>query len=67
MALLGRSFHQAVLGHEAPEDDPLKAAIHDGVRARAVWERSADGQRFSVHAVPHPDGGAVVTFDAVEA
>ena len=67
MALLGRSFHQAVLGHETPEDDPLRGAIHDGVRARAVWQRSADGQRFSVHAVPHPDGGAVVTFDALEA
>lgn len=68
MSLLGRSFYQAVLGQDAPrDDDPLKAAIHDGVRARAIWERATDGKRFAVHAVPHPDGGAVVTFDAADA
>ncbi len=67
MALLGRSFYQAVLGQDgANGDDPLKAAINDGARAKAVWERPGDGKRFSVHAVPHPDGGAVVTFDVAE-
>jgi len=68
MSLLGRSFYPAVLGQESPgADDPLRAAIQDGARARAVCERPADGKRFTIHAVPHPDGGAVVTFDAVDA
>lgn len=68
MSLLGRSFYPAVLGKESPgSDDPLRAAILDGARAKGVCERPADGQRFLIHAVPHPDGGAVVTFDLLDA
>jgi GAF domain-containing protein len=67
MALLGRSFYQAILGSDTrPADDPLRSAIEEGVSGRAVWERPATGERFAVHAVAHPDGGAVVTFDTAE-
>lgn len=67
MTVLGRPFYQVLLGHDPLEgDDPLRAAIERGARSRGVVSRSNDGASFAVFAAPHPDGGAVVTFDSVD-
>jgi GAF domain-containing protein len=65
--LVGRSFYQALLGADrAPDGDPLRAAIDDGIRGRARWQSLDGSRRFEVSAVPHQSGGAVVTFDEIE-
>ena len=66
VGLMGRPLYQALLGTDAPADaDPVRVAIDDGTRGRARL-RSGDGKRtFDVQAVPHQDGGAVVTFDEI--
>ncbi|MEP7380247.1 MAG: PAS domain S-box protein [Gemmatimonadota bacterium] len=63
--LMGRPFYQTVLG-SLPEDggDPLTRAIEDGVQSRTVCE-GANGRWLDILAVPHPNGGAIVTFDDV--
>jgi GAF domain-containing protein len=65
--LIGRSFHAAVLGvPHPPANDPLRVAIEEGARGRARC-RHADGRtEVDIIAMPHPDGGAVVTFEPVE-
>jgi GAF domain-containing protein len=66
MGPVGRSFYQAILGGEPGDPDPLRSAMVDGVRQRAVCV-SADGtRRFEIAASPHQDGGAVVTFDLAQ-
>lgn len=63
--LMGRPFYQTLLGSR-PEDggDPLARAIEDGVQSRCVCE-GANGRWLDILAVPHPNGGAIVTFDDV--
>lgn len=64
-ALLGRHFYDAMLGARPEADgDPLARAITDGIHARTVCEGVA-GRWLDIMAVPHPNGGAVVTFDDV--
>lgn len=67
VGLIGRPLYTALLGVETVDGpDPLRDAIELGVRARARCRR-ADGTRtFDIHAAPHQDGGAVVTFDEVD-
>lgn len=65
--LLGRPFHETILGVLPDADgDPLARAIDDGVQSRAVCEGS-NGRWLDILAVPHPNGGAIVTFDDVSA
>ncbi len=66
--LIGRPFHGAILGQgHAQPNDPVRLAIEDGARSRGRCPH-ADGSRvFDIVAVPHPDGGAVVTFDLADA
>ena len=63
--LMGHPFYQTLLGSR-PEDggDPLARAIEDGVQSRCVCE-GANGRWLDILAVPHPNGGAIVTFDDV--
>lgn len=64
-ALLGRPFYEAMLGARPEADgDPLARAIVDGIHARTVCE-GVQGRWLDIMAVPHPNGGAVVTFDDV--
>lgn len=66
-SLLGRPFHETVLGARPdPADDPLARAMAEGTQSRAACE-TADGRWFDVLAVPHPNCGAIVTFDDVSA
>ncbi|MBK8248155.1 MAG: GAF domain-containing protein [Gemmatimonadetes bacterium] len=65
--LIGRSFYAAVLGlPHAPANDPLRAAIEEGARGRARCRHASGELEVDIIAMPHPDGGAVVTFDPVE-
>lgn len=65
--LIGRSFHAAVLGlPHPPPNDPLRMAIEDGARGRARCRHANGRVEIDIIAMPHPDGGAVVTFDPVE-
>lgn len=63
--LMGRSFYETVLGAVPEADgDPLARAIDDGMQSRTVCE-GANGRWLEIMAVPHPNGGAIVTFDDV--
>ncbi len=64
--LLGQRFAEAVLHEPGPGDDsPEMRALRDGATARSTV-RSARRQRvYEVEASPHPNGGAVMTFDDV--
>jgi hypothetical protein len=48
------------------DPDPVRTAIHDGSRSRARLRSAKDARSFDVHAAPHQDGGAVITFDEIE-
>ena len=65
--LIGRHFYEAILSDPRPIGDgcPLSLAIQDGVLGRATMRSVARGKLFDVVASPHPNGGAVVTFDDV--
>jgi PAS domain S-box-containing protein len=67
--LVGRQFYEAVLGDTRAIGDgcPLSLALHDGVLGRATMRSETRGLLFDVMASPHPNGGAVVTFDDVTA
>ncbi len=61
--IVGRSFYEVYLG--APpelEEDALARAIRDGAHARATAAGS-NGRAFDIVAAPHPNGGAIVTFE----
>jgi GAF domain-containing protein len=65
--MMGRPFYHALLGQDATVDpDPVRTAIHDGSRSRARLRSAKDARSFDVHAAPHQDGGAVITFDEIE-
>jgi len=67
--LVGRQFYEAVLGDARAIGDgcPLSKALHDCVLGRATMRSETRGLLFDVLASPHPNGGAVVTFDDVTA
>jgi PAS domain S-box-containing protein len=67
--LVGRQFYEAVLGDARPIGDgcPLSKALHDCVLGRATMRSETRGLLFEVMASPHPNGGAVVTFEDVTA
>ena len=66
--LAGRHFHEAVLGEREPcESCAHLAAIREGRIARATHRSPGRGRIFDLVASPHPEGGAVVTFDDVTA
>ena len=64
--VLGRDFHAAVFGDDAPCEQCVHfAAIAQGSVKRGTHDDRARGRVFEVTASPHPLGGAVVTFDDV--
>jgi PAS domain S-box-containing protein len=67
--LVGRQFFEAVLGDARgiEEGDPLWKALQDGVLGRATMRSETRNLLFDILASPHPNGGAVVTFDDVTA
>jgi len=67
--LIGRQFYEAVLGESRTIGDgcPLYRALNDGVLGRETMRSTTRGLLFDVVASPHPNGGAVVTFDDVTA
>ncbi len=65
---LGRDFHTALFGDDAPCAQCVHfAAISQGMVKRGSHDDRARGRVFEVTAAPHPLGGAVVTFDDVTA
>ena len=67
--LVGRQFYEAVLAESRAIGDgcPLSRALQDGVLGRETMRSPVRGLLFDVVASPHPNGGAVVTFDDVTA
>ncbi|MEO5814532.1 MAG: PAS domain S-box protein [Gemmatimonadaceae bacterium] len=66
--VLGRDFHTALFGDDAPCDQCVHfAAITQGMVKRGTHDDRVRGRVFEVTAAPHPLGGAVVTFDDVTA
>jgi PAS domain S-box-containing protein len=67
--LVGRQFYEAVLGDARAIGDgcPLSKALGDGVLGRATMRSATRGLLFDVVASPHPNSGAVVTFEDVTA
>ncbi|HET6681453.1 MAG TPA: PAS domain S-box protein [Gemmatimonadaceae bacterium] len=67
--LVGRNFYEAVLHEERAlvEGCPLHRALIDGVTGRGTVRSGMRARLFDIVASPHPDGGAVVTFDDVTA
>ena len=67
--LVGRQFYEAVLGEARviSEGCPLWRALHDGVLGRETIRSTTRGLLFDIVASPHPNSGAVVTFDDVTA
>jgi PAS domain S-box-containing protein len=65
--LVGRQFYEGVLGDTRAIGDgcPLSRALQDGVTGRATMRSETRGMLFDVVASPHPNGGAVVTFEDV--
>ena len=64
-AITGEDLRRELLGEHAPEDDPIRQALTDGVTSRATMRAPERGKLYEIVASPHPDGGAVVTFDDV--
>ncbi|MGH7712136.1 MAG: PAS domain S-box protein [Gemmatimonadaceae bacterium] len=67
--LVGRSFYEAIL-HERREGDeraPLERVAREGRLVRATVSSSTRGRVFDITASPHPNGGAIVTFDDITA
>jgi len=64
--VLGRDFHAALFGDDAPCEQCVHfAAIAEGTVKRGAHDDKARGRVFNMTAAPHPLGGAVVTFDDV--
>jgi PAS domain S-box-containing protein len=66
-ALLGREFHEAVLGAPAPDDGLLRRAIERQETGGDTLTNASRNRVFELLAAPHPNGGAVVSFDDVTA
>jgi PAS domain S-box-containing protein len=63
--LLGRDLLEALLQEPEAGDGPIARALGGAGVARATLRSAARGKVFDVVAAPHPNGGAVVTFDDV--
>jgi PAS domain S-box-containing protein len=65
--LVGRSFYEAVLHERRDGDDkaPIERVAREGRLIRATLSSTARGRVFDVTASPHPNGGAIVTFDDI--
>ena len=64
--LVGLPFYQAVLReHHPPSDCVIGKALVEGHTGHGTQRSMARGKVFDVVASPHPNGGAVVTFDDV--
>ena len=64
--LVGLPFYQAVLReHHPPNDCVIGKALVEGHTGHGTQRSMARGKVFDVVASPHPNGGAVVTFDDV--
>ena len=64
--LVGLPFYEAVLReHHPPVDCVIGKALVDGHTGHGTQRSMARGKVFDVVASPHPNGGAVVTFDDV--
>ena len=65
--VVGRDFHEAIFHerHGVGEMCPVERALGEFVAGRASVRSAARGLMFDVLASPHPNGGAVVTFDDV--
>ncbi|HUF28106.1 MAG TPA: PAS domain S-box protein [Gemmatimonadaceae bacterium] len=67
-ALVGHTFHEVVLGEAEPCDACVHlTAIREGRIVRSTHRSPGRGRIFDILASPHPNGGAVVTFDDVTA
>ncbi len=67
--LVGRSFYEAVL-HERRDGDekaPLERVAREGRTVRVTISSTTRGRVFDITASPHPNGGAIVTFDDITA
>jgi PAS domain S-box-containing protein len=67
--LVGQSFYEAIL-HERREGDekaPLQRVAREGRLVRVTLSSSTRGRVFDITAAPHPNGGAIVTFDDITA
>ena len=67
--LVGQSFYEAIL-HERREGDekaPLQRVAREGRMVRVTISSSTRGRVFDITAAPHPNGGAIVTFDDITA
>jgi GAF domain-containing protein len=63
-AVLGTAFLDALLADDAG-NEVVRAAVEHGRTARGTLRSASRGSVYDVVAAPHPDGGAVVTFDDV--
>jgi PAS domain S-box-containing protein len=64
--LVGRPFYAAVLReHHPPADCVIGKALVEGHTGHGTQRSLVRGKVFDVVASPHPNGGAVVTFDDV--
>jgi PAS domain S-box-containing protein len=64
--LVGRKFHEAILHlPHPPAGCVLASALERGETGRGAQRSPALGRIYDVVASPHPEGGAVVTFDDV--
>jgi PAS domain S-box-containing protein len=65
-SLVGRDFHEAILGVTAAEanDSPVPRALR-GATGRGLCRSVSRDRMFEIVASPHPGGGAVVTFEDV--
>ena len=67
--LVGQSFYEAIL-HERREGDekaPLQRVAREGRLVRVTLASTTRGRVFDITAAPHPNGGAIVTFDDITA
>ena len=64
-AISGEALRTLLFGANAPADDPIQRALDNGVTSRATVRVPERGRLYEIVASPHPDGGAVVTFDDV--
>lgn len=67
--LVGQSFYEAIL-HERREGDekaPLQRVAREGRLVRVTLSSTTRGRVFDITAAPHPNGGAIVTFDDITA
>lgn len=67
--LVGQSFYEAIL-HERREGDekaPLQRVAREGRMVRVTLSSTTRGRVFDITAAPHPNGGAIVTFDDITA